>query len=188
MWRAQPVLMPGQVAGKKPPQSEREAEEHKEPEPEWTSEHAARAADALEGAYSPDFDAEALPPEVSCRRLCARPFGMAFTLPMGRSRGLKMQRMHGVHCLMELCERVNKMLPCTRAEEWQRAGGGRGPWRAACSGTRSGRWRSCCTASARAPAAQRAASWPTTRCSAQRHDVGLQGPECSQEGCASAVP
>jgi len=30
---------------------------------EWTAEHAAQAADALEGAYSHDFSAEALPPE-----------------------------------------------------------------------------------------------------------------------------
>lgn len=81
MWRAQPVLMPGQVAGKKPPQPEREAEEPKEREPEWTSEHAARAADALEGAYSPDFDAEALPPEVTSMRLCSRPSGMVVVLP-----------------------------------------------------------------------------------------------------------
>ena len=51
-----------------PPTEQDLAEQERAPRaPEWTAEHAVRAADALEGAYSPDYEAEADPPEVRSR-------------------------------------------------------------------------------------------------------------------------
>ena len=59
----QPVVIEA-IASPKPPPEEGAKQERAPREPEWTAEHAMRAADALEGAYSPDFEAEADPPEV----------------------------------------------------------------------------------------------------------------------------
>ena len=59
----QPTMIEG--SGTPNPTPEEAAErDHGPSKPEWTAEHAARAADALDGAYSPDFQAEADVPEV----------------------------------------------------------------------------------------------------------------------------
>ncbi|KAK9827260.1 hypothetical protein WJX81_004258 [Elliptochloris bilobata] len=56
-----PAVIEGTSPSKPPPPRQ----EQPQGEPKWTQEHAARAADALEGAYSPDFEAEDAPPEGS---------------------------------------------------------------------------------------------------------------------------
>ena len=61
----QPTMIEVTGAPAPKPPEEQSAEQERAPcEPEWTAEHAVRAADALEGAYSPDYEAEADPPEV----------------------------------------------------------------------------------------------------------------------------
>ena len=62
------IEVTGAPAPTPPPEEQDLGEQEGAPrEPEWTAEHAVRAADALEGAYSPDYEAEADPPEVRCR-------------------------------------------------------------------------------------------------------------------------
>lgn len=58
------VDVTGAPAPAPPPEQDPGEQERGPRAPEWTAEHAVRAADALEGAYSPDYQAEADPPEV----------------------------------------------------------------------------------------------------------------------------